>query len=468
LHPRSLRTRFGLTAAILVLIAVILLCSFVYVVVARGLRNSLDEALRVSGSLAASTVGTTDGTLILGDSFPDTNTQLDALRAQGTTVRYLNAKGEILGGFGLGWNSPPELNGLKGAEAGQAVFSQSTDRETDRDYRVYTVPIRAAGMLAGFVQVLRDLHGIRDTLGELIGALFAGGALVTLAGGIGAYFLARRALAPIETITRTARHISASDLSARLNMSQAHEEIGQLADTFDAMLERLEESFTRERRFTADASHELRTPLAAMEAILSVIRSEPRTQEEYELALDDLAGETARLRALTEELLQLARGAQPQLSDLAPVDVSVLVHDVVDALQPLAEAKALSVEAQVEPGLAVMGDSDSLIRVFLNLIDNAIKFTDNGGVMVRARSSGDDVLVEISDTGVGIPSDRLEDIFDRFYRADASRSAPGTGLGLSLAAQIVRDHGGGLSVESREGTGSTFTVRLQRLQAQER
>ncbi len=451
-------------AAVLVLTAVILLCSFVYFAVARGLRNSLDEALRVSGSLAASTVEATNGTLVLRNSLPDTNTRLDALLAQGTTVRYLNADGKVLGGFGFGWDSPPEPNGINRAEAGQSVFTQSSDRKTDRDFRVYTVPVMSGASVAGFVQVLRDLHGLRDTLGELIGALFAGGALVTVGGGLAAYFLARRALSPIEAITRTARQISARDLSARLNMQKAHEEVSQLADTFDAMLGRLEESFTRERRFTADASHELRTPLAAMEAILSVIRSEPRTSAEYERALDDIADETARLRTLTEELLQLSRGAQLSSSDLIPVDVSVLVEDVVDALRPLAVAKALSLDTRIEPDLFVRGDSDSLIRVFLNLLDNAIKFTEEGGIVVETHSSGDAVIVAVKDTGVGIPPDRLGDIFDRFYRADPSRSTPGSGLGLSLAAQIVCDHAGDLSVQSEEGAGSTFSVRLQRFE----
>ena len=132
-------------------------------------------------------------------------------------------------------------------------------------------------------------------------------------------------------------------------MSHAYREVAQLADTFDEMLERLEGSFSRERRFTADASHELRTPLAAMEAILSVVRSEPRNADEYEQALDDLADETARLRSLAEQLLQLSRQGQPNLSDMAPVDLSVLVADVADALLPLVEAKSLTLRAASNP-----------------------------------------------------------------------------------------------------------------------
>jgi signal transduction histidine kinase len=460
LHARSLRTRFGLWAAGLVLVAVILLGVFVYIDVARSLRNSLDEGLRLSASLAASTMDVTDGGLVLHNSLPQTNTQLDALLAQGTTVRYLTSAATILGGFGFGWNSAPDTRGIDAARTGHAAYSQFADSKTDRDYRVYTLPLTRNGAVAGFVQVVRDLHSVAETLGDLLAALFAGGVLVMIAGGLGAYFLARRALAPIETITRLARQISAHDLSARLSVSDAHEEVGQLADTFDDMLNRLEDSFARERRFTADASHELRTPLAAMDAILDVIRAEPRSPAEYHEALDDLAAETARLRALAEDLLRLARGSQIQPAAFAPVNISLLAQDVADALRPLAEAKALELEIAAEPNMMVLGDSDSLIRVLLNLVDNAIKFTERGTVTIRTYSKGESAFVDVTDTGIGIPPDSLAGIFERFCRVDPDRSSPGAGLGLALASQIVRSHGGTLTVDSAQGSGSTFSVGL--------
>ena len=460
----SLRNRFALWAAGLVFLAVIILGSFVYIAVAEGLENSLDDSLRVSASLAASTLTTSDGTIRLGKSVPETNPDLEALRAQGATVRYVDPAGHDLGGFGLNWEAPPVAGGIAAARAGRATYSTWGDSTGDHDYRVYTLPITNGPAVIGFVQVMRDLGGVSDAMRELLLALLAGGVLVVVAGGLGAYYLARRALAPIDTITHTAEEISASDLSARLNMSHAYKEVVRLADTFDEMLGRLEASFARERRFTADASHELRTPLAAMEAILSVVRSEPRQAHEYEEALDDLADETARLRSLAEQLLQLSRQTQTGRATVAPLDLSVLVADVADALQPLVEAKSLVIERHIQPGLRVLGDSDSLIRVFLNLLDNAIKFTERGTISVGASSQGDKLRVDITDTGAGIPATRLSGIFEPFYRADASRSTPGAGLGLALANQIVRNHGGTLSVESIEGKGSTFTVILQRLQ----
>jgi signal transduction histidine kinase len=229
------------------------------------------------------------------------------------------------------------------------------------------------------------------------------------------------------------------------------------------MLDRLEESFARERRFIADASHELRTPLAVMETILDVTTSEPRTATEYREALADLTDETGRLRALAENLLVSARQTQTPPAKLAPVDISLLAEDIGDALRPLAEAKSLQLRVTSEPGLMVMADSDTLVRALLNLVDNAIKYTERGGIDIRVSSKKDRVVLDVSDTGIGIPQNRQTDIFDRFCQLDSSRRSPGAGLGLSIASQIVQNHGGTLRVRSSPGRGSTFTVALDRL-----
>lgn len=460
LRIRSLRTRFGLWVAAVVLAALAAFGAYIYGDVGRGLRNSLDDSLQVSASLAASTVTVAEGTLVLGESMPESNSELQVLLGQGDTVRYLDAGGTVLGGFGLLESLPSDPAALTAAQNGSPAYSDTSDPTRDRDYRVYTLPLEKDGTVVGFVQAIHDFESVAETLERLLAALLVGGAVVTVAAGIAGYFLARRALAPIDGITKTARRISGQDLSARLSLSGTDDEVGRLASTFNDMLERLDASFQRERRFTADASHELRTPLAAMEAILGVVRSVRRKPAEYEQALDDLAEETTRLHTLVEDLLEMARGARPTVMEYAPVDVSALVEDVVDALRPLAEARALSVECRVEPGLTVTGDSDSLVRLFLNVVENAIKFTEQGGITVSACCRGGSVVVEVTDTGIGIAAADLASIFERFHRADGSRSTPGAGLGLSLAQQIVENHAGTLTVRSREGEGSSFTVTL--------
>ena len=279
LRIRSLRTRFGLWVAALVLVALAAFGAYVYVDVGRGLRGTLDDSLRVSASLAASTVAVADGRLVLGESMPENNSELQVLLAQGHTVRYLDAEGAVMGGFGLLEGLPSDPAALAAAQDGSAAFSDTSDPARDRDYRVYTVPLSEDGAIVGFVQAMHDLESVREALERLLAALLVGGALITIGAGLVGYLLARRAIAPIDAITKTARRISGQDLSARLSLSGADDEVGRLASTFDDMLERLDESFQRERRFTADASHELRTPLAAMEATLVLRSLKPLTHQ---------------------------------------------------------------------------------------------------------------------------------------------------------------------------------------------
>ncbi|MGQ0603184.1 MAG: sensor histidine kinase, partial [Anaerolineales bacterium] len=334
-----------------------------------------------------------------------------------------------------------------------------TELQNNPPLRVHTSPVTVNQTLIAFVQVAQSMADMQATLGQLRVALLISVPLLVLIAGAGGYVLAARALAPIDTITRTARRLSAEDLSERLHLPATDDEVGRLAATFDDMLARLNESFRRERTFTADASHELRTPLTAMQAILGTIRERPRAPVDYEQALADLAEETDRLRTLTENLLRLARGEQRASHE--PIDLSTLLTDVADSMQPLAEAKALTLSCHIPDGLTIMGDRDDVIRLFVNLLDNAIKFTEHGGVALCASREDDHSLsVSISDTGSGIPVEHLPHIFDRFYRVDESRTTRGTGLGLAIAAAIAHAHRGTIEARSTVGVGTTITVRF--------
>jgi signal transduction histidine kinase len=248
-----------------------------------------------------------------------------------------------------------------------------------------------------------------------------------------------------------------------LNLPDTGDEVGRLAATFDSMLERLDAAFRRERQFTADASHELRTPLAAMQTIIGGTLARRRTAQEYEEALADLDREAENMRVLTDGLLQLARNdAAKQHSRYEAVDLSLLLKDVADSLRPVAEEKGLRlIEAVPDWGLEIAGDSDGLIRLFANLLDNAIKYTEEGSIVLAATAhNGDTTTVTVSDTGVGIAPEHLPHVFDRFYRVDEARATQGIGLGLAIAQDIARAHGGNIEVTSEPGRGTTFTVQL--------
>jgi len=327
--------------------------------------------------------------------------------------------------------------------------------------RVYTAPIVEDNQVVGAIQMAQNLNNVRQILNQLLTTLLIGGPLLVVWAGVGGYFLAARGLAPIDKITHMARRISAEDLSARLNLPPTDDESGRLASTFDSMLARLDEAFQRERRFTADASHELRTPLAAMQTILSSTLARRRTPARYEQVLADLGEETERLHTLVESLLRLTRSDATQPVVKETVNLSILLTDVADSLRFLAEDKGLELTADISDNLTITGDSDALIRLFVNLLDNAIKYTEQGQITVVANPQPNGfVEVTIADTGVGIAAAHRPHIFDRFYRVDKSRTTSGTGLGLAIALSIAQAHGGAIGVKSKIGKGTVFTVQL--------
>ena len=455
----TLRLRFALWVSGLLLAIMAAYGAMVYLNLARGLAASIDDSLRLGASQAAETLNLEDGVAELPSALPESADATD-LRERGLTVRILDPKGGVLEASGPYRELTISPDGLARALNGHPDFSTLADPSGGDPVRVYTLPVSENGRLLGFVQAAESLGRVRDTLARLLVSLLLGGPLLAALAGIGGYFLAARALSPIDKITRTAGRISAQDLSSRLNLPRTDDEVGRLAATFDEMLGRLDSAFQRERQFTADASHELRTPLAAMSAILSVVREQRRTPEEYEQALSDIAEESDRLRALTEDLLQLARSDLGHPAIRVPVDLSALLSDVADAMRPLAEAKGLALLCHAATGLTTEGDSDNLIRLLVNLLDNAIKYTVQGAVTLAAERDPAGVIVTVADTGPGISPEHLPHIFDRFYRVDTARSSHGSGLGLAIARDIVSAHGGTISATSAKGLGTTLVVHL--------
>ncbi len=455
----SLRFRFALWVSGFLLASLILFGVYVYASMSRGLHAALDDALRLSATQSLGTLNVDNGQVILGDNLSEENSAMAALRARGFTVRFLDAGGTLLGGFGINWNSP--FSSVQLSE--QASFSTAKDEHGEPDTRIYTLPIMDNNKIVGYIQTAQSLDTVQQSLENLQLSLLLGIPFLTLLAALGGYFLAGRALEPVDAIIQTARRISAEDLSARLNLPDGGDELGRLASTFDEMLARLDNSFHRERQLTSDASHELRTPLAAMQTIIGVTRSQKRTAADYEQALDDLGEETNRLRSLTEDLLLLARGERSVHNQREQVNLSSLLEDVVESLTPLADAKGLALECRVTPNVTVSSDRDGLIRLFVNLLDNAIKFTESGNISVSAQVEGGNVRIAITDTGGGIAQADLVHIFDRFYRVDTSRTETGAGLGLAIALQIACTLGGDIKAESELGVGSTFVVTLPAL-----
>ncbi len=322
--------------------------------------------------------------------------------------------------------------------------------------------VGGAGLTVHVVEPLRDVMGSLRDYRLYLTLLIPIALLITTTAG---YWISRRALAPIEQIRREAEAIDPTDLATRLRVPPTDDEVARLARTLNAMLSRIEEGFRSIERFTADASHELRAPLALIMTAGEVSLRRERSREELAEVLRKVVRESRHMSRLVENLLDLARGdARRRHTELTPVDLTQMLRDLYVELTPSATAKGLTLTAALpENEIRVLGEGTELRRLFLILLDNAIKYTETGSVHLVLTSKNSFVELTVRDTGIGMEESSVPHVFDRFWRADRvrSRAEGGAGLGLSLASQIVQRHGGTISVESEFGKGSSFTVQLQ-------
>jgi signal transduction histidine kinase len=334
----------------------------------------------------------------------------------------------------------------------------------------------------GSVRVLLVV-GLRSDVARQLAALATTletvGPLVLVLCAAGGYWLADRALSPVQLIARTAREISATDLSRRLNLRR-RDELGQLASTFDLMLDRLEAAFERERQFTADASHELRTPLAIVDLEASRTLARSRTPEEYRQSIRIMQQENAHMSRLVDDLLALARADSGQdVARREEVDLGEVVLDAVERLAPLAQESGMLVRMEPFPALVAHGDRVALTRMVTNIVENALTHGAGRGTEVRVgggcrrRDGSDGVWLRVADDGPGIAAVHLPHLCERFYRAEparthnadphlgertAERRSAGSGLGLAITQWIVEAHGGDLRIESEPGRGTVVEV----------
>jgi heavy metal sensor kinase len=304
-------------------------------------------------------------------------------------------------------------------------------------------------------------------LSELLFVLCLAGPLALACALGGGYLLARKALAPVDHMSKAASEITASHLNRRLDVPNPDDELGRLARTLNEMIGRLERSFEEIRRFTADAAHELRTPLTVLRSEAEVALRSPREPEQYRQVLEAMLEEVERLARLAEQLLFLSRkdaGLVPRVRE--PLRLDTLAEDVAELMRVIAEEKRLTLAADDLAPSHVVADEDQLRRVLVNLVDNAIKFTPPGGtVTIRCETAEDRVRLAVTDTGIGIAAEHLPHIFERFYRVDPSRSreAGGTGLGLAIGRAIAEAHSGCIRIESTVGVGTEATLVLPAL-----
>jgi heavy metal sensor kinase len=290
--------------------------------------------------------------------------------------------------------------------------------------------------------------------------------IMLFAAGAMGYWMSRRALAPVDALTRTARTITGNTLSSRLEQLHTGDELQRLSDTLNEMLSRIETAFTRVTEFTADASHELRTPISLIRTEAELVLRRSRGEEEYREALRHILLEAERTTSLIEELLALARADSGRQSlNIQPIDLRGTLQDVASGWRAVASVRGLQFSERIlEAELRVLGDAAALRRVVDILLDNAFKYTPapGGVVTLSAEESDGNAVISVRDNGMGIAEEHQSRIFERFYRVDKTRSRElgGAGLGLSIAQWVVQQHHGTIQVESAIGAGSIFRVRI--------
>ncbi len=332
-------------------------------------------------------------------------------------------------------------------------------------YRGFSRKISLDDQLCAVI-ALQSLHTREEMLQDIRTTFAWTIPLALLLASAGGYFLARKSLAPVVAMSRQAGHIGAANLHERLAVQNERDELGHLAQSFNSLLDRLSESFERQRRFMADASHELRTPVAILRGEAEVALSQQaRSLEEYRESLGVLHHEAERLTHIVEDLFTLTRADAGQYP-LQPRDfyLDELISECVHSARTLALAKKISLNFEGASESPVRADESLLRRMILNLLDNAIKYTPEGGrVTVTCRRAADEYVLSITDTGGGIPADLQPRIFERFFRADKARSRSendggGAGLGLSISRWIAEAHHGRLELTRSDSGGSTFTA----------
>lgn len=328
---------------------------------------------------------------------------------------------------------------------------------------LYSLPFRSSSGTNYLIETGSSVAPIQRVLSSMRRILLLVTPLILLAAAIGGQALMKLPLQPLVTLSERAENIGTSKLGERLPVPPTHDEIERLALSLNRMIQRLEDALNHNRRLSGDVSHELRTPLAILRGELEQVLVEPQLQRSVRDSVDSALEEIDRMAKIVESLLAIARlDAGVDSIDPQPIDVSELCHWVVDQMQVLADEKEIVMQAHTTP-ITVLIDKARMKQVLVNVIDNAIKYTPSGGrVRLTSTLLRGVAVIDVSDTGIGIPPTDLPHVFDRFFRADKARSrgSGGAGLGLSIVKAICIAHGGSITIDSTEGVGTVVHIEL--------
>jgi len=448
---RMLRVRFVLWTVMLEAFLLIVFAILLVAILQNNQNQQIYETLRLSAAQMNAVVD------LRGDTFDIPTQDVADLQSRGVFAWILNSKGGLGATVGrasqLALPNPiPELDTakdivLQNGETVRLFVSELNESNQFLGTLILGLPLKTEFMLIQQVQ-----------LSLLISIPF-----VLILSGLGGLFLANRALSPVKAISATARQISATDLSQRIELDLPDDEIGQLAHTFNEMLERIDEAFRHERQFTSDASHELRTPLGFLKTQLSLARSKSRTASELLEMMKDMENDVDRMTRLIEQMLMLARTENFEVPQKQEINLAELITDLSAEylIRAQEQNKILILDMPSGIDFQLQGIPQLIHQVLVNLLENALKYTDTGDTIhIQLRKQWQDIAISIEDTGQGISPEHIPHLFDRFYRVDSARTrdSGGFGLGLAITKAIVQAHGGNIQVRSEMQKGTTFII----------
>jgi two-component system OmpR family sensor kinase len=459
-----IRGRIALFGAGVVALAVVTFSSLVYVLVERSLVTQQDTALRSRGDEVLRQLNSPRGFRPPAFTLPFDITKSSDIFVEITVFNpsQVYSSGKVNNADPI---LPTSLLESAPFDRGNIVNAQALDGPL---MRVYVRQLSSPTGPAGYLVVGKSLSGIEDQLSGLRLFLVGGGLLTLLGAGAASWWLAGRALRPLDAMATTAEDIGRTqDLSRRLPESEPDDEIGRLQRSFNQMLRQLDDAYHRlqsalvaQRRFVADASHELRTPLTTIRGNVGLLlKREDIAPDDRLAALNDIAGESERMSRMVQDLLTLARADAGYHLDKAPIDLLPIIQEVTRQAQTLQPLRRIELMDGVP--VPIQGNADAIKQLLWILIDNAFKHThDSGRIQLRLDNGQQAARLMVLDDGAGIPKEDLERVFERFYQSDASRAGEGTGLGLAIARWIAQEHGGRISASNNPQGGAAFTVLL--------
>jgi heavy metal sensor kinase len=460
----SLPIRWRLTllyGGILALILVVF-SSGVYIYFKNSLQKSIDAKIRSIGEVISSSMTDVHDPNMFGN-FERYLENVLGRRPKNKLIQIMDSSGKIRAKSSdiEGENVATSFATVERGLMGEIVYE--TVEKLHARLRVITIPIMDKGKVTGIVQVTTSLEDFDETMNRLLIVLIIGipaslGAVIVVC-----YYMAKKALKPVDQIRRTAVKISSRNLDEYIDFGGRKDELGKLAQTFNEMISRLRDSFQRINQFSTDVSHELKTPLTIIKGGTEVALRKDRSNEDYKRLLASHLEETDRMTSIIDDLLLLSKADSGDIQlKLEEVDLRDLMIEVYMEMKIFAEKKNVQLVIANLDDAKLKGDELKLRRMLRNIVDNGIKYTPPGGTVEISSAVQDGfVRVNVHDTGVGIADGDIRYIFDRFYRADRARKREtGSGLGLSISKWIAEAHRGTIEVESRASSGSLFAIKL--------